>query len=200
MDKVDLYILNTKLVLDKYDFVLSFVDTSRKEKALKYLNKKDQLLSLGGSYLLKRYLPKGNIKESINGKPYLEDGPYFNISHSGEYVVLAIHPSRDVGVDIQQINVDKIKTIEYVLNESEKDINDPETLFKIWSNKESLIKCMSSSLKDIRAINGLPLNGKRAFLNNSYYSISEIYDGYSLSITLKGESPFKTNINIIDSI
>lgn len=200
MDKVDLYILNTKLVLDKYDFVLSFVDPSRKEKALKYLNKKDRLLSLGGSYLLRRYLPKGNIKESINGKPYLEDGPYFNISHSGEYVVLAVHPFRDVGVDIQQINVDKIKTIKYVLNESEKDINDPETLFKIWSNKESLIKCMSSSLKDIKSINGLPLNGKRVFLNNSYYSASDIYDGYSLSITLKGESSFKTNINIIDSI
>lgn len=200
MDNVNLYILDTNFVKDNYEFVLSFVDSKRKEKAEKHVHEKDRLLSLGAGYLLKKYLPRGELKEHPNGKPYLEGGPYFNISHSGEYVVLAVHHTRDVGVDIQEINKDKLNTIKYVLNESEKDIEDAESFFRVWSNKESLIKCLSSSLKDIRSVNGTPLVGNRIFENNEFYSISQIYNNYSLSVTLKGKSPFEININIVKSL
>lgn len=200
MDNVNLYILDTNFVKDNYGFVLSFVDSKRKEKAEKHTHEKDRLLSLGAGYLLKKYLPRGELKEHPNGKPYLEGGPYFNISHSGEYVVLAVHHTRDVGVDIQEINKDKLNTIKYVLNESEKDIEDAESFFRVWSNKESLIKCLSSSLKDIRSVNGTPLVGNRIFENNEFYSVSQIYNNYSLSVTLKGKSPFEININIVKSL
>ena len=200
MDNVTLYILDTMFVKDNYDFVLSFIDPKRKEKAEKHVHEKDRLLSLGAAYLLKKYLPKGEIKEYPNGKPYLEDGPYFNISHSGECAVLAVHKSRDVGVDIQIIDKSKINAVKYVLNDNEKNIADDESLFKVWSNKESLIKCLSSSLKDIRSIDGIPLTGNRVFNNNEFYTVSRIFDDYALSITLKGKDPFEININIVESL
>lgn len=198
MNTVDVFILNASLIKDNYDFVFSLVNQKRKEKALKYVHENDRYLSLGAGYLLKKYLPKGEIKENENGKPYLDNGPYFNISHSRDYVVLAISNTRALGVDIEYIDSNRVDAIGYVLTSEEKDIKDSETLFRIWSNKESLIKCISSGLKDIKDVSGLPLEGVRKVNDECYYTKSAIYDNYALSVTLKGKEPFEINKIIID--
>lgn len=200
MSTIDVYILHTSLVKEKYDFVFSLVEKSRQEKALKLAHEKDRLLSLGAAYLMKKHLPNGRIIENKNGKPYLEGGPFFNISHSGEYIVFASHPTREVGIDIEQVREDKVDAIKYVLTNEEKDLTDPVKLFQIWSNKESLIKCLSTSLKDIRSVSGLPLEGVREFEGESCFTKSTVYRGYSLSLTLKGNEPFELNIKPVESI
>jgi len=43
------------------------------------------------------------ISLSPYGKPYCENAPFFNISHSGDYIALAIHPSTAVGIDVEQV-------------------------------------------------------------------------------------------------
>ena len=200
MDQLNIYILNTTLVKRHLSFIYSFVDEKRREKAERYAHEKDQLLSFGAGYLLKKYLPEGEIKEMENGKPYLENGPFFNISHSGEYVVLVIHPTKEVGIDIEKIDENRVSTIRFVLNEDEKKTNDITNLFQIWSNKESLAKCTSTGLKDIRDINGLPLEGKRTINGEDYYSKAMVYDGCSLAVSLKGKEPFDINIHRVDAI
>lgn len=194
MSTIDVYILHTSLVKEKYDFVFSFVEKSRQDKALKYAHEKDRLLSLGAAYLMKKHLPKGRIIENENRKPYLEGGPFFNISHSGEYIVFASHPTREVGIDIEQVREDKVDAIKYVLTNEEKDLINPVKLFQIWSNKESLIKCLSSSLKDIRTVSGLPFDGVHRIDKEDYFTRSIVYQGYALSITLKEKDPFDVNI------
>ena len=200
MSTIDVYILHASLVKEKYDFVFSFVEKSRQEKALKFAHEKDRLLSLGAAYLMKKYLPKGRIIENENRKPYLEGGPFFNISHSGEYIVFASHPTREVGIDIEQVREDKVDAIKYVLTNEEKDIIDPTMLFQIWSNKESLIKCLSSSLKDIRKISGLPLEGIHQIDDEKLFIRSTIYQDYSLSLALKNEEPFDINVKLIERL
>lgn len=200
MNEVIINIIHTSLIKEKFSFLLSFVDQKRKQKVERLVNEKDKLLSLGAGCLLKKYLPKGEIKETASGKPYLENGPFFNLSHSGEYAVLAVHQSRDVGVDIERINENKLDGIRFVLSEEEKKVVDTNTLFQIWSNKESLIKCLSTGLKDIKSVSGLPLEGIRLANNEEYYVKSMIYDNYSLSVTLKGKEPFNLKINLIESL
>ena len=200
MDKLLIYIIPISLVKDNLSFISSFVSEKRKEKALKFVNEKDQLLSFGAGYLLKKYLPNEEISETSSGKPYLPNGPFFNISHSGEYVVLAVHLSRDVGVDIERIDDKKIDAIRFVLNEEESNIVEKEQLFQIWSNKESLVKCMSLRLMDIRKVTGLPLNGVRTINGEDYFTKSMIYDGYSLSITLKGNESFEIDMVSINDV
>lgn len=197
MEQIIIYILNAALVKENLSYISSFVDEKRKKKAERYVHEKDQLLSFGAGYLLKRFLPDGEIEEMENGKPYLEKGPFFNISHSGEYVVLAIHPTKEVGIDIEKIDENRVGTIRFVLNEEEKKIKDTTTLFQIWSNKESLAKCLSTGLKDMKAINGLPLEGKRTINGEDYYIKSMIYNGYSLAVTLKGEEPFDIELGCV---
>ena len=200
MDKVDVYILNTKLVKDSFNFVTNYIDPTRRSKALKFVQEKDQLLSLGAGYLLKKYLPSTKIKESKSGKPYLENGPFFNISHSGEYVVLATKKNREVGVDIERIDESKLDAIRYVLSDKEKSVFDTNSLFLMWSNKESLIKCLSLCVQDIKIVSGLPLEGVRSINNEDFYTRSQIYDNYSLSVTLKGNEPFNINIKPITNL
>ena len=200
MNIVDVYILNTHLIKNNFDSVLNYVDANRRVKALKFVQEKDQLLSLGAGYLIKKYLPNEDIKETKTGKPYFENGPFFNISHSGEYVVLVIHKTRDVGVDIERINKNKLDAIKYVLSDKEKGVIDTNTLFLMWSNKESLIKCLSTGIQDIKIVSGLPLEGIRSINNEDFYTKSQIYDNYSLSITLKGNEPFNTRIKPITNL
>ena len=199
MDKVIIYILHISLVKDNLSFMSSFVNPTRKEKAERFVNKNDRLLSLGAGYLLKRYLPKGEIKEKEGGKPYLENGPFFNISHSGDYVILGIHPSRDVGVDVERINEQRLDSIKFVLNKEEA-IDDMETLFRIWSNKESLVKCTSTGIGEIKMVNGLPLEGCRIIKNKEYYTKSMIYNNYSLSVTLIDKEPFEIDLRCIEAL
>ena len=194
MDSIFVLIINKQTIQNYLDSVLSFIDEKRKEKAFKLPTEDGRLLSLGAAYLLKKYFPNKEIKENEYGKPYIEGGPFFNISHSGDYSVLAIHPSREVGVDIEKIDETKINAIKYTLSEEEKKENYPETLFRMWSNKESIVKCNSRGLNVIKKVNALPLNGLRKIGPKSYFTKSELYKGYSLSITLEGEEEFEIDI------
>jgi len=194
MIEIIVRILHISTIKQSLPFLLSYIDKNRKDKAEKLVNEKDRLLSLGAAYLLKRYLPKGEIKIMESGKPYLPDGPFFNLSHSGEYVAFVSLDSKDVGVDIERIDENKADAIRYVLDEEEKKIDDLPTLFKLWSNKESLIKCSSNGLKDIKSIKGLPLVGHRNLNGEDYYTESLVYNGYSLSVSIKGNEPFNMKI------
>lgn len=200
MNVVEVYIVNTQLVKDNFIFVLTFVDENRRTKALKFVQEKDQLLSLGAGYLIKKYLPKEEMKETKSGKPYKKGGPFFNISHSGEYVIMVVHKTREVGVDIERINESKLNAIKYVLSDKEKTVRDTNTLFLMWSNKESLTKCLSTGIQDIKIVSGLPLEGVRTINNEDFYTRSQIYNNYSLSVTLKGNEPFNIFIKPITNL
>lgn len=200
MNKVDVYILDTQLIKNNFEFVLNFVSEERKIKVLKFVQEKDQLLSLGAGYLIKKNLPLEDIVVSRGGKPYIKGGPFFNISHSGEYVIMVVHKTREVGVDIERINESKLDAIKYVLSDKEKSVIDTNTLFLMWSNKESLTKCLSTGIQDIKIVSGLPLEGVRTINGEKYFTRSLIHNNYSLSVTLKGSEPFRLVIKPISNL
>ena len=192
--EVFVYILNTQSVKDNQSLIVSILDKKRVERANKYVHEQDQLLSLGAGYLAKKLLLNKEIKNTKSGKPYIENGPYFNISHSGELVALAICEDSSVGIDIEKVDEKKINAIKSILCENEKNTENLGDLFKIWSNKESILKCRLEPLIDVRKVSGLPFDGVRELDNRVYYTKSMIYEGYSLSATVEGDKPFKLNI------
>ena len=196
MDKILIKLMSINEVINNYHFVLSFVSNERRIKAKSYKQEKDRFLSLGAGYLLQKYLPNREIKYSDTNKPYVEDGPYFNISHSKDYIVFVMD-EKEIGVDIEEIKENKIDAIKYVLNELEKEETDINNLFLMWSNKESLIKCESNGIRDIKDAPSLPLEGKRLFNEEMFYTKSMLFNNYSLSVTRKSDNPFEIEIEEI---
>ena len=85
-------------------------------------------------------------KPGTNGKPYFVEMPelFFNLSHSGDYVVCALSDS-EVGIDIQQYRKNiKDGVFKRVLHTTENelfekcDTKEKETYFyQIWAAKEA---------------------------------------------------------------
>ncbi len=108
---------------------------------------------------------------SDQGKPFLDQCPVsFNVSHSGEWVVLAAGCGREVGVDIEKIrtNIDVYAVARRFFHPAEmtliKQAGDPSAFFfQVWARKEALVKARGAAiLQHIKSAsiplteNGLP--------------------------------------------
>ena len=190
MKKIILSYISVDYVKDNLDNILPALDNSRITKANKYRQENDRLLSIGAGFLISKFIGKKEIFTSKNGKLYTKDGYFFNVSHSGKYAIIGISIDREIGVDIQLIEKNNLRPIEYVSNES-MSLNE---MFCLWSNKESLIKCLGANMSIIKDVPGLPLKGARTYQNEKFYTDSIIFEGYSISATLKGAEPFEIDL------
>ncbi|HEX6431057.1 MAG TPA: 4'-phosphopantetheinyl transferase superfamily protein [Niastella sp.] len=123
------------------------------EKALRYHRWQDVYGFVIGKHLLRIALKQMQFSDDLNGlqytlnhKPFLLDGPYFNISHSGNRVVCLISQEKNVGIDIEYINKefqpDDFKT-QFTLSEwsAIRSSQDPtKKFYEFWTAKESIVK------------------------------------------------------------
>lgn len=102
--------------------------------------KKEKLASL---LLLKHLSGKNNYSYLEDGCPYVGDDFHISITHSGDYVAIALSKTR-IGIDIEQIS-NKLERTKHKfagiteLNRSAKE-NSLKHLALIWSSKESAYK------------------------------------------------------------
>ena len=199
MQDIKLIIINIDVGFNHYHQLLKSVNEVQKEKALRYKSEKDQMRSLLSSYL-KNLLSKEEILYKEKGKPYFKNGPYFNVSHSGKYVVMAI-ADQEVGVDIEE-NVQKdMSSLIRIFNDAEaKVIKEYSDFYYLWCAKESLIKCMGSSIAKIKEIPSLPLNGLKTFKGVDYQAQTFIYDKHIISVTREGNEPFAVKTTLLTKL
>ncbi len=115
---------------------------------------KRKLEFLGTRWLLKILLGKEtNVLYTDEGKPYLNNGSYhISLSHSGKWMAVMIHPTKQVGIDIE-CPTDKIqKVYKRFLSETEQaelsDGRDIKQLQIAWSAKEALYKIIGKEAID----------------------------------------------------
>lgn len=164
------------------DSIITIVKTNlpiRYEYALTYKNHDDVLRSIGGSYLLYKCVPNFDenlLKYTPKKKPYIENEKCFNISHSGDYSILAVDDN-EIGVDIQQINEDEnIRKIPMIKEEFIDVNNAPyEKLYEVWTIKESVIKLTGEGISDIAHI-------KDKKLLEKYFTKTTKFGDYMISV------------------
>lgn len=199
MQTVKLYVADTELGKKHFRFLLENVSVGQKEKALRYANEIDQIRSLLSSYL-KNQLSREELLKNENGKPYFANGPYFNISHSGKYVLMAVSTA-EIGVDIEEIKDKDMSSLVRIFNEAEaKMIKEHSDFYYLWCAKESLIKCMGLSVGKVREIPGLPLNGLKTYKGKDYQCKSFIYDKHIVSITREGNEEYEIDIKKVNKL
>ena len=155
--------------------------------------------------LLRQHFGKDiTLNYTSNGAPIIDNG-YISISHTESYVVIATHPLRPVGVDIETIGNKAVRVMERFLSPNEIALLPTEekllscgtshrtaAIHLAWSVKECIYKIYPSAIefrKDIilSSFDTLPEGVVTARLSDSDRTIQAHYtlhDGCSLAWAL----------------
>lgn len=190
---VKLYFVDLECGFRNKDKLLKCVNDRQKEKALRYKNEIDQVRSLVSSNLVNS-LSNEPLLFTLMGKPYYENGPFFNISHSGNFIVMAVS-NKEVGVDIEENIAKDMTPLLRIFNEAEaKVIKEHSDFYYLWCAKESLIKCTGSTINKIKEVPSLPLNGLKTYKGQDYQCQVFIYEKHIVSVTREGNEEFNVDI------
>lgn len=109
-------------------------------------------------------LPTPEIRYEATGKPFLSSGvQHISITHSAKIVAIALHPTQQTGVDVEEISTraDRVKhrflsegELAMVANAQQQDYHFLLSLF--WSTKECMYKWYGK--KRLRFIEHLNIN------------------------------------------
>lgn len=139
---------------DIYNRLYEKSSPERKSQADRYLRHSDKLCCVTAHALLKYVLGTEDfqIEKQAHGKPCVKDRKdfFYNLSHSGRYVVIAWGPS-EVGVDVQQhdvsVGAEAIACRYFTTDECAYVRGDLPRFYEIWTKKESYLKFTGKGLK-----------------------------------------------------
>ncbi len=86
---------------------ISEIDKNRADKAMRYRMTDDRKRCIAGGLFIKRFLGDTKIITGKYGKPQTDNGMFFNLSHSGNYVLFSLSDSTDV------CHIEKLQKIKY---------------------------------------------------------------------------------------
>ena len=167
----DVYCETTAPLRDPAAFAAAYdaLPPFRRKRADAYRRPGDRLRSVAAFRLLQRalaehgvpHLDDGCLVFNEHGKPGLSSvGPEFNLSHSGEWVMVAV-ASRPVGVDIQcddgraldGLARTVLSPAELVAFYALPPALREEFFYARWTAKESYLKCVGSGISvDLRTL------------------------------------------------
>lgn len=145
------------------------------------------------------------VKRGKYGKPYYDNCEiYFNISHAGDYVVMAIGSS-EVGVDIEPNRyIDFDRLLELFHPEEQKQVTQGYlNFYELWCAKEAYLKFLgcglSGKLDDCFILNNDKITINDSVGNRIACNLQKIniIDNYIIFICCR-EEDFKINCKIID--
>jgi len=137
-------------ILNRYpsDYYSKILSKKDREQSVRFVHKQDKDRFLASRLLCYREMSEikpfsqypVEFEIGVRGKPYLEDYPDFNWSHSGDLVALFIGP--DAGIDIELMRWVKIAEFSSVFDEEQLYWigDDLGRFFQLWTIKESIMK------------------------------------------------------------
>jgi 4'-phosphopantetheinyl transferase len=160
-----IYLLKLPAVPQKRPISKCLLSLTKDERNrfFRFKKKKDSLLYLTGRYYIKKIISEKTkipiekiiIKTTKFGRPALHKPKIknfdFNISHSGDYVAIAIS-NKKIGVDIEKIKPLDLEIAESYFTPKELSYIKGNTkdkltsFYKIWTLKESYIKAIGKGL------------------------------------------------------
>ena len=153
---------------EEYRVLFDRASPARQARAERYLRWEDRLRCVVADglirYVVKKALGLSEFTVAVDdlGKPYIQgqEGFYFNLSHSGDWVVIA-YGDCPVGIDVQQMRSDcrREQRISKFFAEDEAAyiLGGGNRFWEIWTAKESYLKYLGVGLrKDLDSFSVLP--------------------------------------------
>ena len=146
---VELFVANIQQIAPKAESLISLLDEERQARVLAFGRSAEALRRLAAGLLLHRVFGENTrqakIERGSRGKPSLPDTKPYNLSHSGDYAVLAVS-NGSVGVDLERIrpidwNLISARFFHPLERSFLLQSADPlSAFFSIWTLKESYLK------------------------------------------------------------
>ncbi|EMB58681.1 4'-phosphopantetheinyl transferase family protein [Streptococcus mutans] len=169
--------------------LLELIEEEDRKQILRYQFWQDRQRSLLG-HLLSRYAiiqeyaltnKEIQIRRHAYGKPYIKDYSqiHYNISHSGEWVVVAIGRS-PIGIDVENRREDWDLIGERVFSESEKywSQNSYKRKAILWTIKEAYVKYLGIGLS--KSLNSFSIDIKRKIITEVQKPFQTNFDYFVL--------------------
>ena len=172
---------------------LQLLPSERREYAFHFKHPEDQKRSALAWLLLAYGLRKEYRMEAVpkfrkaaSGKPFFPEThmPFFNLSHSGNFVGCAVH-DQEIGLDIQEITEPRDSLIRRVCTQDElASLKSSQDFCRIWTMKESAVKLtgegITGNFRDILTLHpdmhthAVPLENEAGFLAYSVFADTEL--------------------------
>ncbi|HHT24351.1 MAG TPA: 4'-phosphopantetheinyl transferase superfamily protein [Clostridiaceae bacterium] len=190
---VSLYCLDINDFKRSFDKDKAYLSLQRLKKTLRYRNQDDRLRSLCAGLLIEAYVGEIYYASDGQGKPQAKNGLKFNISHSGNYVILGI-AKEEIGVDIEEmIKFDFWSMREQIFSSGE--INwvqaDLYRFYYLWTRKESLLKaCGKGFYLELCNVEVMPRpNKNRQKFNEKNYAFNTFSESnYMISVCIQNKT------------
>lgn len=128
---------------------------SRAELQQKYINTRGMLRKVLGTYLNMK--PQDiNIKKAEYGKPFVENSEvFFNLSHTGNKLVIAVSNVGEIGIDLEQLKARKNlkglveKCFSVTEQQSWESLSERQQIimfYYLWVRKEALVKAIGRGI------------------------------------------------------
>jgi 4'-phosphopantetheinyl transferase len=170
---------------DQYSALAALLSPEDQIKGRRFTHAADRHRLIAGRLSLQFALQDLNITPagkqlsySAYGRPELERGPDFNISHSGNWVVCAVSRTEKLGVDIEEIRDIDYRDFTSCFSPAEwrtVQAQDLHTFYAYWTMKEAAIKANGKGLS-------IPLSEVHIEIDNQVSVQSEMWQVTSLSI------------------
>ncbi len=181
LNDVRVYLINVlHMPKEVIAYLASTLSLKEKKKAVRFRRELDRQAYVAGRGMLRVLIGEclnlfpGEIEltDERFGKPYLKgyrDTFQFNLSNSGPYIAIAVHPGeQQIGIDLEAINekFEYWEVASHYFTSSECDrVFSHEDFYKIWTKKEALLKATGVGL--VEGLNQLDFSKEVNFLNTS---------------------------------
>ncbi len=172
---------------------LSVLTEERRKRITNYVQKKDKLRCLCGGLLL--HFVFGKMADWIAldtyGKPIIpKEKLHFNLSHSGDYVVLAVDEG-EIGIDIEKISSLSNEIVKHCFTKEEQKwlASQPieHAFYLLWTGKESVMKAIGKGFyMEPKSFSVMPIrDGVHHIDGYNWYLQWYEYDNHVICVTSK---------------
>ena len=185
-ENMKLYLTNINEITMEH---MPLISPERAKKASRYRFPADKKRCIAGGLLLRRFLGDNAIFTDEFGKPRAESGVCFNLSHSGDWVMLAVG-EKEIGCDIEQLRqTDALRMGRVVYTDAELELlrgsrDRLGCFYALWTKKEALLKCMGKGFH--RAAKSVDVCADRFCEDGfTYHMQTKAFADYTLSVCVR---------------
>lgn len=182
------------------DLLLDALPANERRKLLTFRLLADRLRGAIGKHLVQKILcNKGygpdvllSVKRDGYCRPFIDNRVDFNISHSGDLVVIAVGHCLRLGIDVEEIKPVNVEDFSLTFSNEElwaiKQFADPLILFyDLWTKKEAVLKANGKGMH--LPVEEVTIMGDKAFCEQEEWQLCSLrlLPGYACSVAFSGK-------------